>query len=67
MECATKVLYRWASTKTGPPVDDEEDYANIDCRAGVVLAHHAYGKLVADPRLNPETPLPQYLKPYKGR
>jgi nitroimidazol reductase NimA-like FMN-containing flavoprotein (pyridoxamine 5'-phosphate oxidase superfamily) len=56
-----------AKIRTGPPVDDEEDYENVHCWAGVVPANHTYGKPVADPLLDPGTPLPQYLKPYRGR
>lgn len=56
-----------AKIRTGPPVDDEEDYANVDCWAGVVPARHTYGKAVADPRQGAGTPLPDYLTPNKGR
>ncbi|MDD9926864.1 MAG: pyridoxamine 5'-phosphate oxidase family protein [Rhodospirillaceae bacterium] len=56
-----------AKIRTGPPVDDEEDYANVKVWSGVVPALHKYGKPVADDRLDPDTPLPDYLSPYRGR
>ncbi len=56
-----------AKIRSGPPVDDEEDYVNVDCWAGVVPARHTYGKPVADPRLGAGTPMPDYLSPYRGR
>lgn len=56
-----------AKIRSGPPVDDEADYGAVDCWAGVVPALHNYGKPVADPRLAPDTALPEYLSPYRGR
>ena len=50
-----------AKVRTGGPVDDEEDYG-LPVWAGVVplaLERHAP---VADDRLTPGTPLPEYLK-----
>jgi uncharacterized protein len=42
--------------RTGPPVDDEDDYA-LPVWAGVLpLAIHA-GTPIADPRLTPGTPV----------
>ncbi|HUG54683.1 MAG TPA: pyridoxamine 5'-phosphate oxidase family protein, partial [Vicinamibacteria bacterium] len=46
-----------AKVRTGPPVDDEEDYA-LDCWAGVLPLRLAAGVPQADPRLAPERPLP---------
>ena len=56
-----------AKIRTGPPVDDEEDYVNVEVLSGAVPALHNYGKPVADDRLDPDTPMPDYLSPYKGR
>ncbi|MEA2149710.1 MAG: uncharacterized protein QOD69_1540, partial [Solirubrobacteraceae bacterium] len=41
-----------AKLRTGPPVDDEEDYA-LDVWAGVIPMALAAGAPVADPRLEP--------------
>ena len=50
-----------AKVRTGPPVDDEEDYALPVWAGEVPLAQRA-GKPVPDSRLIPGTPLPAYLK-----
>jgi hypothetical protein len=39
-----------AKVRTGPPIDDEEDYA-LPIWAGVVPLHSEVGEPVADPRL----------------
>lgn len=46
-----------AKVRTGPPVDDEEDYA-LPVWAGVLPLSVVAGKPVADPRLAPGTPVP---------
>lgn len=53
-EAATKI-------RTGPPGDDEADYAS-DVWAGVVPLKLVAGEPVADPRLKPGVPLPDYLR-----
>lgn len=53
-----------AKVRTGPPVDDEEDYA-LGCWAGELPLVLAPGAPVADPRLRAGTPLPSYLRPYR--
>lgn len=58
-ECSAKV-------RVGPPKDDEPDYA-LGTWAGVAPMHAAFGELVPDPRLKPETPVPAYLKKKIGR
>ncbi|MDJ0949796.1 MAG: pyridoxamine 5'-phosphate oxidase family protein [Alphaproteobacteria bacterium] len=49
-----------AKVRTGPPVDDEEDYA-LPVWAGVVPLSLTQGSPEPDPRLAPGTPLPDYL------
>ena len=48
-----------AKIRTGPPVEDEEDYG-LPCWAGVVPLASVRGRPEPDPRL-PEIPLPGYL------
>jgi uncharacterized protein len=56
-----------AKVRTGPPVDDEPDYA-LPVWAGVVPLHTVIGAPVADPRLAAATPFPAHLAPYaEGR
>ena len=50
-----------AKVRTGPPVDDEEDYA-LDIWAGVIPMTLAKHSPIADPKLNTKTKLPDYLK-----
>ena len=50
-----------AKVRTGPPVDDEEDYA-LDCWAGVLPLSVQYGAPVADERLKPGVAMPDYLR-----
>lgn len=52
-----------AKVRTGPPVDDEEDYGTVDCWAGVVPLRIVRGAPEPDPRMDPATPLPDYLTP----
>lgn len=49
-----------AKIRTGPPVDDEADYA-LPVWAGVLPLTLTAGEPVADPRLPAGTPLPPYL------
>ena len=56
-----------AKIRTGPPVDDEEDYA-LGCWAGVLPVETFYGEPQSDPRLNPGTETPSYdLRFWKKR
>ena len=48
-----------AKIRTGPPVDDEEDYA-LPIWAGVVPLHTAEGTPEPCPRLAPDTPRPDH-------
>jgi len=50
-----------AKSRTGPPKDDEEDYA-LKCWAGVLPLKVTPGKPVADSRLPHEIPVPAYAK-----
>ncbi len=55
-----------AKVRTGPPIDDEEDYAH-DIWAGVLPLGRIAGAPRADPRLEPGTPLPAYLADFNRR
>ena len=49
-----------AKIRTGPPLDDEEDYA-LNVWAGVLPLAIRAGEPVADPRLAPGAKVPEYL------
>ena len=53
-----------AKIRTGPPVDDEEDY-QLDCWAGEVPLRLVPQPPVADPQLRAGIALPAYAKDYK--
>ena len=53
-----------AKVRTGPPLDDEEDYA-LPIWAGVVPLKLVAGEPVNDPRLTAEVPVPGYATHYK--
>jgi nitroimidazol reductase NimA-like FMN-containing flavoprotein (pyridoxamine 5'-phosphate oxidase superfamily) len=53
-----------AKVRSGPPVDDEEDYA-MDVWAGVIPMHLSAGKPVADPRSSSSTKLPTHELRYR--
>jgi len=53
-----------AKVRTGPPLDDEEDYA-LPIWAGVVPLKLVAGEPVNDPRLSAEVPVPGYAMHYK--
>lgn len=52
-----------AKVRTGPPGDDEEDYAR-DCWAGVVPLRLSAGAPIPDPRLRPGIPVPTNVERY---
>ena len=52
-----------AKVRTGPPVDDEEDYA-LDIWAGVLPTRTTLGRPEPDPRLRPGVALPRHLLKY---
>ena len=53
-----------AKVRSGPPVDDEPDYA-LPVWAGVLPIHVSFGAPEADPRLTPGIPLPAYLEGFR--
>ena len=55
-----------AKVRTGPPIDDEEDYAR-DAWAGVVPLSMKVGKPVDDPRLPDGIEPPAYVRRYARR
>ena len=50
-----------AKIRTGPPKDDEPDYA-LDCWAGVIPIAQVVGTAVPDPKLKPGVDWPQHLR-----
>ena len=53
-----------AKIRTGPPIDDEEDYS-LSCWAGELPLRFVPQQPIADPKLNLATPLPQYVREYR--
>ncbi|MGE0823123.1 MAG: pyridoxamine 5'-phosphate oxidase family protein [Candidatus Binatia bacterium] len=53
-----------AKIRTGPPLDDEEDY-RLPCWAGELPLRLVPGIPVPDPRLAPATLLPDYVSDYQ--
>ncbi|MCI1748339.1 MAG: pyridoxamine 5'-phosphate oxidase family protein [Acidipropionibacterium sp.] len=53
-----------AKVRTGPPADDEEDYA-LPIWAGVIPTTFAIGSPVPDPRNIPGIPTPDFVKNYR--
>lgn len=53
-----------AKIRTGPPLDDEEDYA-LPMWAGVVPLKLVAGEPINDPRLPADIPVPEYALHYK--
>jgi nitroimidazol reductase NimA-like FMN-containing flavoprotein (pyridoxamine 5'-phosphate oxidase superfamily) len=54
-----------AKVRTGPPLDDEEDYA-LPVWAGVIPLHWAAAAPIGDARLQAGTELPSYARDYRG-
>jgi len=52
-----------AKIRTGPPVDDEEDYG-LPIWAGVINLRSVVGNIESDPRLKPGVLVPADIKPY---
>lgn len=52
-----------AKVRSGPPVDDEEDY-EMDIWAGVLPVRQVFGPAEPDPRLKPGIPAPAFLENY---
>ena len=55
-----------AKVRTGPPIDDEEDY-NLPVWAGVVPLRLVAGEPIPDPRLSAGTPVPEYALNYERK
>jgi uncharacterized protein len=55
-----------AKIRTGPPLDDEEDYA-MDIWAGVLPLRVTTGIAIADPRLPVDKSVPDYITQYTRR
>jgi nitroimidazol reductase NimA-like FMN-containing flavoprotein (pyridoxamine 5'-phosphate oxidase superfamily) len=53
-----------AKVRTGPPLDDEEDYA-MEVWAGVIPLRLEAGEPIADPRLAENITVPAYARDYK--
>lgn len=53
-----------AKIRTGPPKDDEADYA-LPVWAGVLPFHVIADAPIPDPRLKSGIPLPAYLRDYR--
>ena len=55
-----------AKVRQGPPIDDEEDYS-FSTWAGVLPLAMVAGAPINDPRLDPETPVPEYVRQYSRK
>jgi uncharacterized protein len=53
-----------AKIRTGPPLDDEEDYS-LPIWAGVIPLKMVAGEPISDPRLPPEIESPEYAREYR--
>jgi nitroimidazol reductase NimA-like FMN-containing flavoprotein (pyridoxamine 5'-phosphate oxidase superfamily) len=52
-----------AKVRTGPPIDDEEDYS-FPTWAGVIPLEMRTGSAINDPRLDPARAVPDYVRNY---
>jgi nitroimidazol reductase NimA-like FMN-containing flavoprotein (pyridoxamine 5'-phosphate oxidase superfamily) len=52
-----------AKVRTGPPIDDEEDYS-FPTWAGVIPLEMRTGSAINDPRLDPAPAVPDYVRNY---
>ena len=55
-----------AKVRTGPPVDDDQDYS-FPTWAGVIPLEMRSGAAIHDPRLDPVRPLPEYARNYSRK
>ncbi len=55
-----------AKVRTGPPIDDEEDYA-FPTWAGVIPLEMVPGVPIDDPRMDPKRPAPDYARAYSRK
>lgn len=63
---AVEIVEASAKSRSGPPIDDEEDYA-LPVWAGIVPLRIEHGTPVRDPALPDDIPLPDYLSNRKPR
>jgi nitroimidazol reductase NimA-like FMN-containing flavoprotein (pyridoxamine 5'-phosphate oxidase superfamily) len=54
-----------AKVRTGPPLDEEEDY-ELDVWAGVIPLSMAVGAPIPDARLRAGTAVPEHVRSYRG-
>lgn len=59
--CRLDIEEASVKVRTGPPKDDEEDYA-LDCWAGVIPVHQTVGPLEPDPLLRDDVALPDNVR-----
>lgn len=52
-----------AKVRMGPPIDNEEDYS-FPTWAGVLPLQTVAGSPINDPKLDPKTPIPSYVRNY---
>lgn len=64
MVLALSLVEASAKIRTGPPVDDEEDY-ELPVWAGELPLRLATGEAIPDPRLREGVELPQYVQDYR--
>lgn len=62
--CALDIEEASVKIRTGPPVDDEEDY-ELDCWAGVLPIRQVVGQPIPDPRLNSRVRMPENVRTWK--
>jgi len=55
-----------AKVRTGPPIDDEEDYS-FPAWAGVIPLEMTVGQAINDPRLETNRAVPEYVSNYSRR
>jgi nitroimidazol reductase NimA-like FMN-containing flavoprotein (pyridoxamine 5'-phosphate oxidase superfamily) len=55
-----------AKVRTGPPIDDEEDYS-FPTWAGVIPLGTRLGVAINDPRLDPARSVPEYVRNYSRK
>ncbi len=61
---AMPIVEASAKIRTGPPIDEEEDYA-MDVWAGVLPLKLETGEPIKDPQLPDGVPIPDYVLNYK--
>jgi nitroimidazol reductase NimA-like FMN-containing flavoprotein (pyridoxamine 5'-phosphate oxidase superfamily) len=53
-----------AKVRTGPPIDDDEDYA-LGCWSGVIPLHTVLGAVEPDPKLRAGIETPEFVKNFR--